>query len=113
MSEQLAITLSHAARMLSLKDRRTMLKYGREGRIRIVGSGTGQRVVVESIYEYLAGTSEWHEKQNQQSQSDESLAPARSASSKRASFRGKRRSRLDMDDTDTTTFNRARKLQRI
>ena len=78
--EPLAIPLKTAAELLSIKDIRTVVKYGREGRIVIVGTGNGQKVVMASIHRYLQGESEWHAKSQNQSQHAANQAPARSAS---------------------------------
>jgi hypothetical protein len=111
MKEPLAIPLYAAAELLSLKDARTIKKYGKEGRVRIVGSGNGQRVLLSSIHDYLRGESEWHA--NQQSQPGENQAPARSATRRAGNSRMKRRIPLDTDSTDTITLRRDRTLQRI
>jgi hypothetical protein len=75
--EPLAIPLKEAAFLLGVKDTKTMIKYARERRIRIVGTGNGQKVVVASIHEYLNGESEWQRARNPPSQFVENLAPAR------------------------------------
>lgn len=110
--EPLGITLREAADMLSLKDRRTVVKYGLEGRIRISGTGIGQRVDVRSIDEYLKGESAWHRARNKSGPSDENQAPALSATKRGVRSRGKQRSRLSTDNIDMTPLRHDRKLKR-
>jgi len=108
--EPLGITLRDAADLLSLKDVRTVVKYGDEGRIRISGTGIGQRVDVRSIDEYLKGESAWH-RERSSSPGDASQAPEPSATRKAARSRGKRPSRLTTDITGLTPFRYDRKLK--
>lgn len=107
--EPLGITLREAADMLSLKDRRTVVKYGLEGRIRISGTGIGQRVDVRSIDEYLKGESAWHRERNK---SVASQGVVLSATRRAARSRGKLHSRLTTGSTDTTPFQHGRQLKR-
>jgi hypothetical protein len=107
--EPLGITLREAADLLSLKDRRTVIKYGLEGRIRISGTGIGQRVDVRSIDEYLKGESAWH---RARSTSDVSQEVDRSASRRAARSRGKPPSPLATDITGLTPFRYGRKPKR-
>jgi hypothetical protein len=97
--EPLAISLKEAGELLSIKDTRTIIKYGKEGRLRIVGTGNGQKVVVASIHEYLNGESEWHRSRHRSSAQMET--PATTISFHPRTPR-KRRSKANTEQPDTT-----------
>ena len=61
MGERL-LTIQQAADFLQVTPR-TIVRYGREGRIVIVGTGNGQRVNPASLYAYARGDSAWHANQ--------------------------------------------------
>jgi len=63
MGERL-LTIQQAADFLQVTPR-TIVRYGREGRIVIVGTGNGQRVNPASLYAYARGDSAWHANQQQ------------------------------------------------
>src|SRR6187549_243558 len=103
------ITLREAAERLSLKDTRTVVKYGREGRVRISGTGVGQRVDPRSIVEYMRGETSWHKRNTPVANQE----PAPSATRRPARSHGRPLSPSDTTSTATTPLLRGRKLQRI
>ena len=54
------LTLDEAAEVLRLKDTRTVVKWGRQGRIRVIGERRHLLVDAASIEEYRKGESQWH-----------------------------------------------------
>lgn len=76
-------TINEAAEILRLKDRRTVIKWGQEGRIRIVGKKRQLLVVIASIDEYARGESAWHQKQEQARPNVPPSSPRRAGRSRR------------------------------
>ena len=65
-------TLKETADFFKVKSR-TVVEYGKQGRIIIRGTRNGQKVLRSSIDAYLEGRSAWHARQGQ---SGESQTPA-------------------------------------
>ena len=84
------LTLEEAAAILKIKDTRTVLAWGRQGRYLLIGSRGAWGVNAESLRAYTEGRSPWHEKQRQQSSPAASLEPAQYVSAKAAKSRSRR-----------------------
>jgi helix-turn-helix protein len=109
MTDQRFLTLDEAAAILRVKDRRTVVSYARQGRIRIVGERRGIRVIAASIDEYERGESRWHHERNPGAASQ---ARVSSGTSQGGAGRMKRSSDLVTDDPDTIPLLTGQKLQR-
>jgi hypothetical protein len=70
------MTLDEAADFFKVKVK-TVLKYGRERRIVILGTRSGKRVRRSSIDDYMEEKSEWHVNQRLSKNYDVSQEPAR------------------------------------
>jgi hypothetical protein len=104
------LTLNEAARILRLKDRRTVIQWARQGRLRIVGERRHLLVVAASIDEYEHEESQWH---YERSQSAANQTPAQFDTSQGGIGRGKPRSRSGTDSTDMILSLPGQKLKRI
>src|SRR5690348_616658 len=112
MPKDIFLTLSEAADILRLKDIRTVIRWGAQGRIRIIGERKHLLVDTASIDEYRRGESQWHrERSNLSDIPDASATPARSASRKAARSHTRLPSRSETASTDTTLLLRGRKLR--
>jgi hypothetical protein len=58
------LTLDEAATILRLEDRRTVIAWGKQGRIRVIGERRHLLVSAASIDAYERGESPWHARQN-------------------------------------------------
>ena len=110
MTKDILLTLNEAAEVLRLKDNRTLIKWAREGRIRVIGEKRHLLVDAESIDEYRRGESKWHRARNENPAAAQ--APAPSGSSRAVNSRSRQPSQSAMTDTDTIILRRDRKLQR-
>lgn len=102
--------ISEAAEFLRLSND-TVVEYGKQGRITIQGSHTGQRVVRKSIRDYLEGTSLWHEKRKLSDRPGADPTPALSATGPHARRRGKPSGRTPMASGNIVTLRTDRKLR--
>ena len=111
MTKNTLLTLQEAADILRLKDLRTVLSWGRQGRFVLIGSRKHVLVNAESLQAYTEGRSVWHAKQ--QSQPAARVEPEPSGTSAAARSRSRRRSNTVTAARNTTISLRPKKLRRI
>jgi len=89
----------------------TVVKYGQERRIVIVGTHNSKRVRRASILDYEMERSEWHERSRQRDPSGAGETPAPFGTDRPAQSRGRRAGRTTAASASIVAFRTDRKLR--